>query len=278
MSNKTDQLSSYLSNYDKLRRYLETCGKKHNYYKFYSKFSTILKVQTSKKIILSDGSNWNDKIDRELFNKPENTYKNYGMCFSCSQDENVAMWMLYGGIDKCGGMIDFTKTAMNNILSVQSVIAGRLDENGNFIEKKSLTREQYKLFCIDVVYYINDKGEFYITKAYDRKAKINKTILDKLSVCKKSYPWQYENECRLICTVKKSSLDDECSHVCIDLNGLHLGQSLKRVYYGPCFPPSKIDSSNQIIKSKLYGSIDWSLCKGPCVILGNLKQETGART
>ena len=174
MSNKTDQLSSYLSNYDKLRRYLETCGKKHNYYKFYSKFSTILKVQTSKKIILSDGSNWNDKIDRELFNKPENTYKNYGMCFSCSQDENVAMWMLYGGIDKCGGMIDFTKTAMNNILSVQSVIAGRLDENGNFIEKKSLTREQYKLFCIDVVYYINDKGEFYITKAYDRKAKINK--------------------------------------------------------------------------------------------------------
>lgn len=79
--------SGQIHNKDELIQYLSEKANNHLYFKFYSKrerIETILKDHT---IYLSDGSNWNDTIDRENFNDNPKEYKRFGLCLSFSKSE-----------------------------------------------------------------------------------------------------------------------------------------------------------------------------------------------
>ena len=137
-----DTLEGNCNSIENLNAYLRQKGKNHNCYKAYTSLSRVVEIRDTKFLYLSNGETWNDVIDRNNFNSATNLVVNYGKCFSFSQDENVAMWMLYGGIDKLSGMIDFTKKGMHSILATNLINVGYFDGDGKFKTEKTLTTQK----------------------------------------------------------------------------------------------------------------------------------------
>lgn len=75
-------------------------------------------------LFLSTGGNWNDIPDRISFNPPGANVIRFGACFSVSESESVAMWMLHGGLHKEGVMADFSRNQINSCLNTEYVALG----------------------------------------------------------------------------------------------------------------------------------------------------------
>lgn len=258
-SNKEVTLKNSCGTIDDLNSYLRRKAGNHNNFKYYSSLSRIINIRDSKKLYLNNGKNWNDIIDRNSFNSDDNTYVNFGKCFSFSRDENVAMWMLYGGINKLSGMVDFTKKGMQSILETAYLNVGYFDDNATFKTVKKLTRDEFEIYLTDVVYYSKNGKKYYINRAEESFESLSGKVFDELKSCKKTYPWKYENECRLIVSVNKEYLEDNCDIVQIDLEKLDLGKSLERIYRGPNYP---LENTQNTLPSQLDNAIDWTLCDG----------------
>lgn len=256
-----DNLSKHISDCTELQQYLRKKGENHNNYKFYSSIGRIVDIRDRCSLYLGRGKRWNDIIDRENFNSAKYAFVNFGRCFSFSKNESVAMWMLYGGIDKFSGMMDFTKKGMEAILKASQVEIGYFNEDA-FFKIKTIFRDSFELYCTDVIYYgRKENGNYYIKRADEKSAILGNDAFDKLIGCKKALPWQYENECRLICRIDRKLVGDECTTVRINLTGKDLGKSFERIYHGPNYPSS--DTKNTL-PSNLDNSIDWSLCDEHC--------------
>lgn len=255
---------------DSLQAYLRLKGSNHNYYKCYSSLERIIDIRDSQNLYLSNGEDWNDIIDRESFNEISNSHMNYGKCFSFSRDESVAMWMLYGGIDKLSGMIDFTKKSMQSILNLSSIELGYFD-NKEYQTVLQLKKSQFKIYITDVLYYTKNGSGYYISRSDESYPCLSQNIFNELSGCKKTYPWKYENECRLIVSVDKKLLNENCKIVKIDLKNIDMGKSFQRIYHGPNYP---LENTYNSLQSELKNTIDWSLCDGKkCV--NNVKENKG---
>ena len=263
MINRKKNLENNCGTAQTLMAYLCEKGKNHNHYKCYSSFKKIVNIKEFKSLYLSTGETWNDIVDRNSFNSSCNEYTNFGKCFSFSQDESVAMWMLYGGIDKLSGMIDFTKKGMQSILDVATVSVGYFDNN-LFVSVKELMRNDFDIFITDIVYYKKKGSLYYISRCDESFPYLTEEVFEKLNACKKAYPWKYENECRLIVSIKNELIDRSCKIVRINLSNLDLGKSFDRVYRGPNNPLKNDENS---FPSKLDNTIDWSLCDGKSCIL-----------
>lgn len=264
--NNQDELKNYRDSAQEMIKYLRRKAENHNHYKSYGSLEGILKIKNNKVLYLNDGKEWNDVLDSENFNSDDSVYKNFGKCFSFSQEESVAMWMLYGGINNMGGMIDFTRKGMHNILEIETVNVGKLDESKGFISLFELGKNQFEIYMTDVIYYKQNDKSYYIKRADESVKNLSSDIFDSLDVCKKSYPWQYENECRLIVKIRREFLDEDVTHIKIDLSQMDLGKSFERIYRNPNYPT--IDSDDTL-PSKLTGTINWSLCdKEKCVYKG----------
>ena len=127
-SNKVDKRS--------LENYLQTKGKNHNYFKYYSSRERIEAIIQESALFLSDGNNWNDKCDYVSFNSDDQDYVRFGLCMSFMKSESVAMWMLYAKNN--GMMIDFGGNFMREVLKTKVVQMGWWN-NGKFMNQKSLT-------------------------------------------------------------------------------------------------------------------------------------------
>ena len=247
--------SGQIHNKEELIQYLSKKGNNHHNYRFYSKrerIETILKDHT---IYLSDGSNWNDTIDRENFNDNPKEYKRFGLCFSFSKSESVAMWMLYSQNDGC--MIDYGQNLIKEILQTNTVQLGEF-KNNVFQPKKIIERPQFKISLFDIVYYGESKKDnsgYYVKRADEVHKSFNKEIIDELSYQKKFVPWRYENECRLVVEVKSDICDfDEISCAAIEFNENYIDKLKERTYDSP---NSKSEKYN---RSELRGQINWNLC------------------
>ena len=255
---KTSELNRHIASSEELKEYLMQKAVKHNYYKHYALYDRIIRIKQDKKLYLGCGENWNDSTDRDNFNSDAYETRNYGICFSFAREESVAMWMLYGGIEKKSGMIDFTRS-IHNILSIDQIQIGRF-YNDKFIAGKTVTRPDFDIKLIDMVYVAEHTDGYFIKRSDEKAVHVPKSVIKGLSICKKQYPWSYENECRLVVCVKKSVLPEDTAgltDVCIDLKGLDLGTSLKRIYSGPCY----CANDDGVRKSSLDQTVDWSLCE-----------------
>ncbi len=249
-------MMKYVNNTQKLYTYLKEKALSHNHYKFYSSIDRIIDIRDNKNLYLGNGKKWNDILDRENFNS-DNYYVNFGKCFSYLKEESVAMWMLYGGIKKESGMIDFTKKGMQSILSIDFIELGFF-QNNQFVSKGKLEKDQFEIYLIDIVYYTEHSNRIYRS---DESTNVDKKVCEELKECKKSYPWRYESECRLIVKIKKSLIPEGCDTVKIDLKGLDLGKSLERVYHGPNY---SLSNDYNTKKSQLDELVDWDLCNDKC--------------
>lgn len=237
-----------------LRDYLEKKGANHRNYKTYSSQRFIEEVINEQRIYLSDGSNWNDVADRKGFNSDNSEYKNFGKCFSFSDSESVAMWMLYGGIDNCGAMINFTQKDMKKIISIDNIILGRFVD-GTFVEHQKLDKSKFIIRLIDVLYVRKEEDGFYTRRSTETCHNVDSKVIENLGgMCVKDTAWCYENECRLVVSVNKKFIKEE-SVIKLDISAFNLSESYNKVYHSPTYKGDRM-----YLSSELQGYVDWNLC------------------
>ncbi len=260
-----------------LEKYLKEKGANHRSYKIYGTEKILRSVFVDKQLYLSDGSNWNDTVDGKEFSAEDGEYKYYARCFTYSTSENVAMWMLYGGItDKKGVMVDMggAKNLNQIIEKCTKVDLGEFDGNPKKFKKSvTINKDDFELYLIDIVYYgeaiskdeKDNKDKVYLKRSYESAPNAEKTCIDGLKRAIKDIGWSYENECRLILKVKKK-LCEGCSVAEINFSKIDLDKKITVITspnYGEELEFKKSLEKNVSYKESVHKSkISWNLCKG----------------
>lgn len=256
MDNDKSKLKNVVNNSGNLLEYLNNKGKNHNYFKFYTEREEVVNnILNTHSIYLSRGDNWNDLADRNRFNPDGSDVVRYGICFSFTRSESVAMWMLYA--KDSGYMMDFGSEIINQCLDIDSIDCGTFRGKG-FENIVTLNRDNFKIEILDIVYFDiskNDSSKFYIKRADEHVDECDKNVVDQIKFCKKTLPWSYECECRLIVTINNTIEDiDKCDTVKVSFGEKSLEKLKKRIYHSP-----NTKSGHTYNKSKLTGKIEWNI-------------------
>ena len=288
-SKENRTLKSVCEATDELQVYLKEKAINHYNYKHYvSDIDRIYNIYHEGALFLTDGSNWNDPDDKKAFtdfNSGRSECKRYGLCLSFSKSESVAMWMLYGGMQKKGAMIDINLRNIKQLLDQSNrpqVELGYFEEKKwntvKFEEKKwntvkKLNANEYKVELTDILYYdANKKMDEdhilkYDIKRSDEKCACNDNVIDNAPLLqKKVWAWNYENECRLIVEVDKKSIssfaNSKISVARIEFPDKEFFREdvRERILLAPNFDESSIVKGDFIPKKSAL-KIDWDLCK-----------------
>lgn len=255
MSNK--ELQSVCNSLKELEDYLEQKALHHNCYKTYIYQERYESLRKQEAIFLSNGRNWNDIDDAMRLNGQKSKKLNFAICFSFSKSESVAMWMLYGGMNNTGVMIDFTRRQIQQLIDLEQISLGYWQE-GNYVEIKKLYHGEFDLCLTDVLYY-SDPLE--VIKRSDARCEMSdERIINGLSWRCKAYPWNYENECRLVISIDRNRVQDaRIDTVKLNIDDMLINlEKMGRVYQAPNNTTSRFQSS------KLKGRINWNLCGRTC--------------
>lgn len=256
------KIEDCLSSSTQLERFLRYKARHHSYYKFYSSQEYIDSDLAKGVIYLNAGKNWNDVDDRENFQSVDSK-KRYGLCLSYSKSENVAMWMLYGGMGKTGAMIDFKSSIIQKILQTTTIQIGKFTDAG-FSSLKTLSNTEFTIDLIEVLYVAEEDDGYYTIRRSGKDCKdVNPSIVNSFTGIIKKYPWNYENECRLIVEIDTNILTQEEIDAAdsLEISILDYTDEIKkRTYHAPNF---NLDGTltPKYNRSALKGSIDWDLCK-----------------
>ncbi|WP_165173973.1 DUF2971 domain-containing protein [Adlercreutzia sp. ZJ242] len=252
----------HLDGYRGILEYLGSKGLGRKNFRHYASRDRIASILEDSAFYLTDGSNWNDKYDRERFNPSFSDYKRFGICFSATTSECIAMWMLYGGTDGNGTMINFDKRTLSAAMSADEYECGYFDDRGfNVVDVLDASMVDFKL--MDVLYFGSGDGgdkEVIITRSGEsRQAEIAREAFYGMEQITKHKSWSYEAEVRLVATVGKSALGNKASKITSIKVPLRLDDGLKseRVFDSPVS-----DGNGEYLDSELLGTIDWDFCSG----------------
>ena len=278
-SKENRTLKSVCEATDELQVYLKEKAINHYNYKHYvSDIDRIYNIYHEGALFLTDGSNWNDPDDKKAFtdfNSGRSECKRYGLCLSFSKSESVAMWMLYGGMQKKGAMIDINLRNIKQLLDQSNRPQVELGyfEKEEWNAVKRLNANEYKVKLIDILYYdtnkkVDKEHELkYDIKRSDERCACNDNVIDNAPLLqKKVWAWNYENECRLIVEVDKksisSSTNSEFSVARVEFPNKELFRKdvRERILLAPNFDESSIVKGDFIPKKSAL-KIDWDLCK-----------------
>lgn len=241
-----------------LKNYLKTKGKNHHCFKYYSKDKYIDEIISSHSVYLTNGEHWNDRADAENLRNCSDDCKRYVLCLSFSKSENVAMWMLYSG--NKGRMIDYDKNTISEILNAEKVELGEF-ENEEFKAKEVICKPNFELEITDVIYYGDgarnnwSSKKYYVRRSDERYNNFSKRKIDKLNYQKKKLPWSYENECRIVLTIKSKSTKVLYSTARIEFPEKCIKKLRQRVYNSPNNQDKKYKNS------KMKEDMCWNLCR-----------------
>lgn len=257
MDSEKKCLKSCCGSYADLKEYLQEKAKNHNYYKWYSKREYIENCIKDRGLYLSNGAKWNDIVDRSAFNSESADVVRFGLCFSFSKSESVAMWMLYGGMAKDGAMIDIGKRCVNKMLDKSVIKLGKF-KNDNFYPLCEIIPDDYSIELIDMVYVGNSDAEnvYTVKRSDERIDSVDLSVIENIDYYKKAYAWNYENECRLIVTIPQAKVPAGASHVKLPILDKVADELSKRIYHAPNYMGEILYNS-----STLNSMIDWDLCK-----------------
>lgn len=241
--------------------YSSAKGNRHHSYKHYASGRRIQQIIDGNALFLTDGSSWNDLVDRRRFNEPFMAKKNFGVCFSYAGEESVAMWMLYGGFDSNGAMIDFDQRKMKSICDYPEYECGYFGDEG-FVSVRSLSRNECKVSLIDVLYFGSQESDGYCNLRHPSDvgaARVPFEAVGALGHITKHASWSYEKEVRLVASIDRLSLGADFDRVACVKVPLALDNEYvrERVYDSPV-----ASAPLGYRKSILSGTVDWDLCKG----------------
>ena len=253
------EIKKHTNSKDDLYSCLKHSAEHHTSYKiYYSNFEIVDTIINNKYLVLRNNG-YNDKIDERNIQDESDGYRKFIICFTVSISENVAMWVVYSKKKKDGqfvrgAMIPFSKNMMKKIY----------DENKNEIEYGCFKdgvfsfigkTNEFELEICDVIYYDQNRKDdsLYDIKRSDSKTECKKDIIDSLPYVKKYYPWNYENECRLIVKIKSSEIDSKVNAVRLVLPDDVIESMKKNCVSSPlCINDSKMKNST------LMGQLDFS--------------------
>lgn len=202
-ANRRVDLEKACASVTEMVNYLCSKAENHNNYKIYTCESRLDTWIRDKALYLSNGKKWNDVDDRKRLNPTESSYpyENFAMCFSFSKSESVAMWMLYGGMQNEGVMLDLRRRDIHKLIETPQISLGWW-ENDGFNHAATLSKEAFRIILSDVV-YCSDPLEA-IKRSDARCDCLNEELITALGWRRKAYPWCYENECRLVVEIEKN--------------------------------------------------------------------------
>lgn len=226
-------------------------------YMHYASRERIECILTESAFYLSDGSNWNDVRDRNNFNSNSMSDKHFGICLSSSSSESIAMWMLYGGIDGNGAMINFDSNTLSSVRNSAIYECGCWKDK-QFHCVKTLDASAIHFDLIDVVYSANAQNNKRKVKRWGRgNYDISPMAFEGVKWLAKDEAWSYENEVRLVATVSKLDLGVEASAITHIRVPFTCSDELlrTRVFDSPI---SK--SPGWYLDSALKGTVSWDMC------------------
>lgn len=261
------QSQEHFEEYRDVLSFLAGRGGMHREYKHYATRARIAGILRSGALYLTDGTSWNDKYDREHFNPSFMSTKRFGACFSASSTESVAMWMLYGGMDGNGAMINFDRRTLQGAMGRESYECGWFGTDGKFECVVELPADRLSLRLVDVLYFRNHAdGNVTVGRPSIEGGRhvMDGRAFNGIEQIAKHQSWSYENEVRLVATISKLDLVGKASHVkCvkipIDFDDAFVA--------GRVFDSPVSDGGGNYRDSELRGTVDWNLCSG-CVKAG----------
>lgn len=258
------QSQEHLEGYRDVLSFLADRGGTHREYKHYATRARIAGILRSGVLYLTDGTSWNDKYDREHFNPSFMSTKRFGACFSASSTESVAMWMLYGGMDGNGAMINFDRRTLRGAMCRESYECGWFGTDGKFECIVELTADRLSLRLVDVFYFQNHAdGNVTVGRPSIEGGRhvMDGRAFNGIEQIAKHQSWSYENEVRLVATISKLDLVGKASHVkCIKIP-IDFDDAFVA---GRVFDSPVSDDGGHYRDSELRGTVDWNLCSG-CV-------------
>lgn len=252
--------SEHLESYESIVRYLSDKGSNRRNYRHYASRERVESILDDSAFYLTDGSSWNDKYDRSSFNPYFSPYKRFGICFSATTTESIAMWMLYGGIDGNGAMINFDKKTLVAAASASEYECGYFDENREFSSVMTLSAGAIDFRLIDVLYFgeAGGDGRRTVERIGDRnKANISSDTLVSISPIAKHEAWSYESEVRLVAAIDKRYLAGDASKITAIKIPFQQPENLIK---GRVFDSPVASTRGEYRDSMLQGTVDWDLC------------------
>lgn len=204
---KMKDLKSLIGKMEDLEAGLMHNGLCHQNYKVYTSMDKALQFILTGELYFSDGSYWNDVLDREQMALKES----YALCTSVSTKENVAMWMLYAdNRGKNGVVINLPNGIVKQIVNVQElqickVCKGCKDEIIEIVPKDGC----FSIYCTDILYTSEIKNDPTKIKIHcnGENQTISKSWLKCNRIFSKKYEWKYENESRIVIELSKCLID-----------------------------------------------------------------------
>lgn len=261
----------YLDSYRSIVEYLTAKGSNRKNYRHYAPRRRIKSILDGSTFYLTDGSNWNDKYDRDNFNPYFSGFRRFGICFSAATSESIAMWMLYGGIDGNGAMINFDKETLGTAVTASDYECGYFDEDKKFRVVTSLNAGVIDLKLVDVLYFsgVGSDGRRTVGRAgRSKKASISAEGLEGITQIAKHEAWSYESEVRLVATINRLDLPGNASRITAIRMPFQQSDDLakEKVFDSPV-----ATTKGEFRDSALQGTVDWNLC------LGCKRAESGFR-
>lgn len=256
------QSQEHLEGYGDVLAFLADRGGMHREYKHYGTRARIAGILRGGALYLTDGTSWNDKYDREHFNPSFMSTKRFGACFSASPAESIAMWMLYGGMDGNGAMINFDRRTLQGAMGRKTYECGRFGIDGKFQCLMKLPADRLSLRLVDVLYFQNHAdGNVIVGRPSLEGGRyvMDGRAFNGIEQIAKHQSWSYENEVRLVATISKLDLAGKvsrvkCIKIPIDFDDAFVA--------GRVFDSPVSDDEGNYRDSELRGTVDWNLCSG----------------
>lgn len=248
-----------IPSYWQILDYLSKKGGNRKNYRHYVTGKRVQEILDGSAFFLTDGSSWNDKYDKRKFNPEFWDYKRFGICLSAATTESIAMWMLYGGLDGNGAMINFDRSTLRAAMSQEDYECGHF-VNGKFEAVTTLSRHDIDFRLVDVLYFsdVRSDGSRTIERVGDdKKVIISSDAFTHIEQIAKHEAWAYETEVRLVATVRKDALQGNISDNFAIKMPISVSDSFVR---NRVFDSPVATKRGGFHDSALLGTVDWDLC------------------
>lgn len=234
----------------------------HVHYRHYVTEERAISILSESALYITDGNTWNDRFDRENLNPPFSRFRRFGVCLSYSSSESIAMWMLYGGREGNGAMLDFAAKTILSASEADEYELGTFGQEG-FIPMVTVKRSDLTLELVDIVYFktpAGDSGVYQMKRpaSGERWEDVSDRTFQGLKPFTKHASWSYEKEVRWVATVDTSLLGAHPRGITCIRMPLDLGDDFEenRVFSSP------IARNPSFRDSALRGTVEWDLCQG----------------
>ena len=217
-----------------VKDFLDIRAVKHKNYFHYTTVTTLKNMLVSKKLYLSLGRTMNDLLEIQKI-APEKWNRLYVASFSYTANESVALWHIYGNPLSDAIRIQFSKTAIMNMLKkTKDKLTCKSVNNGRRYMIKSIK-------LVDIAYLQNSQKSLRWNKALLTDSYCNNlseiNIYEELAGYIKNIAWEYEIETRFLVELDGEETDTFPEKIEIDAENLWKGA---KILCGPCLPAENL--------------------------------------